>query len=640
MAPNSNGRYRRDIDGLRAIAVVPVLLFHAHVAPFSGGFVGVDVFFVISGYLISGILAREMERGEFSVTRFYERRARRILPALFAMIAFVLVTASWLYLPGDFEGVPRSALMTLAFLPNIWFFTQTGYFGGGADTMPLLHCWSLGVEEQFYIGFPLLLWLIARYAPRSRIIIVAAVALISFAWAWWTQYDGDGFAFYLLPPRAWELFAGALLAIGAVPELRSRRTRELLSLAGLVLIGYAVFGYDRQTPFPGLTAILPVAGSMALLHCAPGTLTGRVLSLRPLVAIGLISYSLYLWHWPLVVFAEYVHDAPLSGFWSAGMIAASLFVGWASWRFIERPFRNPTRVSRQRIFALSGAGMAILASGAAAMLPLGGWEARFSSDVARMASAKGDVSPVRDLCLGGRTGGDDPACTFGPAPAAPTALLWGDSHGVELAWVLGQAMARHGGTLMERTSGSCPPIVGYAQPNQPACPRFNANVMAMLSRTPSIRRVYLAGFWASSMYHRPDMVAMIDATVARIQAAGKRVTIIGPVPPQPFNVPRHLARLAVSNSLEKAHGESAAAYSDATSWFTANYPRWRAAGATIIDPADVLVAKGQTRIIANGVPLYFDSHHLSIAGARAVLTSATALDRSNINDSRVTRRTP
>jgi len=632
MIPNSNGSYRRDIDGLRAIAVLPVLLFHAHVAPFSGGFVGVDVFFVISGYLISGIIAREMERGEFSMTRFYERRARRILPALFAMIAFVLVAASWLYLPGDFEGVPRSALMTLAFLPNIWFFTQTGYFGGSADTMPLLHCWSLGVEEQFYIGFPLLLWLIARYAPRSRMTIVAGVALISFLWAWWTQDDGDGFAFYLLPPRAWELFAGALLAIGAIPELRSRGTRELLSLAGLAFIGYAVFAYDRQTPFPGLSAILPVAGSMALLHCAPGTLTGRVLSMRLPVAIGLISYSLYLWHWPLVVFAEYVHDAPLSGIWSAGVIAASLFVGWASWRYVERPFRNPTRISRKRIFAFSGAGMAILASSAAAMVPFGGWEGRFSSDVARLVAAKDDVSPVRNACLGGRIGGDDPACTFGPSPAAPTALLWGDSHGVELAWVLGQAMARHGGTLMQRTSGSCPPVMGYAQPNQPTCPRFNATVIATLSHTPSIRQVYLAGFWASSLYQRPDMVAMIDATVARIQAAGKRVTIIGPVPPQPFNVPRHLARLVTSNSLAKAHGESAAAYSAATSWFTANYPRWRAAGVTIIDPADSLLAQGETRIIDDGVPLYFDSHHLSIAGARRVLASAGALDRSNIDE--------
>ena len=612
------GGYRRDIDGLRSLAIMPVLLFHARVPGFSGGFVGVDIFFVISGFLIAGIIAREIDAREFSLIRFYERRARRILPALFAMIAFVLLGASWLYLPGDFENVPRSALMALAFLSNVWFFATTGYFAGGAETMPLLHCWSLGVEEQFYIGFPLLLWLIAKYQPRRRVMIVASVALISFIWAWWKQTDSDGFAFYMLPPRGWELCAGALLALGGVPELRHKGLREALALAGIGLIAFAVFTYDRHTPFPGTTAIPPVLGSALLLHCAPGTLAGRLLSMRLPVAIGLISYSLYLWHWPFIVFTEYARDEKLYGLWSIGVIAAALLGAWASWRFIERPFRNPQRFDRRRIFAVSAAGMAALGLAATVMLPLGGWERRFAPEVVKLASGKQDFSPRRTACLAHVVGGEQPACTYG-AKVPPSAMLWGDSHGVELAWLLGQEMAGHGGALMQRTSGSCPPILEYAEANDPVCPKINAEVIERLERTPSIGKVYLTAIWESSAMRVPATIAKIDATIARIRAAGKIVVIIGPVPKQTFTVPRHLARLAAQGRLADAHGTSTAGYVRDSFWFTANYPRWQAQGITILDPARALVSGGETRIMMGGKPLYFDSHHLSLAGARAVL---------------------
>jgi peptidoglycan/LPS O-acetylase OafA/YrhL len=612
------GGYRRDIDGLRSLAILPVLLFHANIPGFSGGFVGVDIFFVISGFLIAGIIAREIDARNFSLVRFYERRARRILPALFAMIAFVLLGASWLYLPGDFESVPRSALMALAFLANVWFFAKTGYFAGGAETMPLLHCWSLGVEEQFYIGFPLLLWLIARYVPRGRVIIVAAAALVSLAWALWTQANGDGFAFYMLPPRAWELFAGALLALGAVPEIRQKALREALAMAGIGLIAFAVFTYDRHTLFPGMTAIPPVLGSALLLHCAPGTVAGRLLSMRLPVAIGLISYSLYLWHWPLIVFTEYARDERLSGLWSIGVIAAALLAAWTSWRFIERPFRNPQSFDRRRIFAGSVAGMAGLGLVAAAMLPLGGWESRFAPEVVRLAAAKQDFSPRREDCLAHVIGGDRPECTFGAA-VAPSAMLWGDSHGVELAWLLGQEMARNGESLMQRTSGSCPPVLGYAKPDDPVCPQINAEVIERIEHTPSLRKVYLAAFWDNGVLDAPGTIAKLDATIARIRAAGKSVTIIGPVPPQPFNVPRRLAGLAAQGRLAEALGTSAASHAQSSAWLTAHYPRWQAQGITILDPARALVSGGETRIISDGKPLYFDSHHLSLAGARAVL---------------------
>lgn len=621
MVPQAS--YRRDIDGLRALAVLPVLLYHAHVPGFSGGFVGVDVFFVISGFLITGIIAREIDRGSFSILSFYERRARRILPALFVVLAAVLAAASWLYLPGDFENVPPSALMALLFLANLWFVLNTGYFAGGSETMPLLHCWSLGVEEQFYIGFPVLLLLVARYAPRWRAAVIAGVALFSFALAWATQANGDGFAFYLLPARAWELFVGALLALGALPAVRWRLFRETIAFVGIVAIVGAAMLYDSQTVFPGVAALAPVIGAAMLIHCAPGTLAGRFLSLKPAVWIGLISYSLYLWHWPIIVFAEYAQGDPLSGWQRVLAIAGSVALAWISWRFVERPFRSPGRFSRQRIFALSGASMAAVGAVSLGLITLGGWPGRFPPQTMHFAAAKHDVSPRRSACLSNEIGGDRPDCTLG-AHVEPQALLWGDSHGVEIAWAMGERMAQEGGAVIQRTRGSCPPVLGYDVARDPGCVRFNRAVMREIETQTSLRTVYLAAFWAGGAYDQPGMIAKIDATIARLQAADRQVVVIGPVPSQPFNVPRALARAAARGDEGKVMGRTRQSYEKESLWFRRNFTHWRAQGVTIMDPATALVGESRTRIVANGEPLYFDSHHLSITGARAVLAAARA----------------
>lgn len=613
--------YRRDIDGLRAFAILPVLAFHAKLPGFSGGFVGVDVFFVISGFLITAIIAREIDAGQFSLLRFYERRARRILPALLVMIAAVLVLAAWLYLPADFAAVPRSALMTLGFLANVWFFTQTGYFGGPADAMPLLHCWSLAVEEQFYVAFPAVLWLCAKFAPRQRLTIIAVLALASFALAVSKQADTDGFAFYLLPARAWELLAGSMLALLAQPQPDSRPLPQSLALVGLALIVWPVFAYGRTTVFPGVTALAPVLGTVMLIRFAPGTVVGRMLSLPLLVGVGLISYSLYLWHWPLIVFAEYVSNAPLVGARQAVVIAASFVLAWASWRYIERPFRNAQRFSRRRIFTLSAVGMGVIAATAVAVLPLGGWPARFPAQVTRMAEAVNDISPKRGACILDSAGGDRPDCVLGAA-TSPTAALWGDSHGVELAFALGEKLERSGGAIVQRTRASCPPVVGYTVASDPGCRQSNANTLQHLLASHNIKRVYLVAFWASPAYRQPGMIRMIDDTISRLQAAGKQVVLIGPVPRQPFDVPRHLAHATARGTLASARGTNLAKYRDETSWLTSQYPRWTSRNVAIIDPLAALGTGDHSRLSIGGKPAYFDSHHLSLTGARAVIASA------------------
>ncbi|MFZ1743075.1 MAG: acyltransferase family protein [Pontixanthobacter sp.] len=617
--PQARPAYRPDIDGLRALAVVPVLLFHAHVAGFGGGFVGVDIFFVISGYLITGIIAREINAGSFSIINFYERRARRILPALFAVVAFVLIAGSWLYLPGDFEGVPRSALAALGFLANVWFFMQAGYFQTAAETMPLLHTWSLGVEEQFYIGFPLMLMVIAKFAPRLRLASVVALALISFIWAVTKQANSDGFAFYLLPPRAWELMVGALLALGAIPPVRNRILSELLGLTGLAAIVAATLLYSKGTIFPGIAALPPVLGAALLIHCGPQTIVSRMLAMKAPVAIGLVSYSLYLWHWPLIVLSEYAQDEKLSPLQSAAFIALSFAIAWLSWRFIEGPFRNHRSFNRKRIFAWSGVGMAALSGAAVALVSLGGWPARFPDQAVHYANAVHDVSPVRDACLNDEIGPDRPRCNLG-ANVAPTAILWGDSHGVELAWVLGEKLKAKGQSLAQRTHASCAPALGYEAPRDPACAAFNQAVLDELEANANLKTVYLAAFWASENYSQTGVAPILDQTIARLRKAGKAVVLIGPIPPQKFEVPRRLAMRGPDTETA-----SRASYAAKTHWLTQHYPAWAKQGVSIIDPARYMVQGDKTVIVADGHPLYFDSHHLSLAGAKRVLAEESEL---------------
>ncbi|WP_325232104.1 acyltransferase family protein [Sphingobium sp.] len=609
-------RHRRDIDGLRALAILPVLLFHAHVPGFSGGYVGVDIFFVISGYLITGIIAREVDEGRFSLARFYERRFRRILPALTLMMLAVLGAAAWLYLPGDLEGVPKSALAATAFASNLWFFADTGYFAGGADTKPLLHTWSLAVEEQFYIGFPILLMLLAHLAPHRRTALVATIAAGSLVLCIAMQRDATGFAFYLPPTRAWELLAGALLALGAVAEARARWLREAISWTGVTAIAIAVATYDRGTLFPGMAALLPVAGTAALLHGAPGTSVGRLLALPPLVGIGLLSYSLYLWHWPLIVFTEYATDLPLEGWTRVAVVAAAFLAAFLSWRFVERPFRDPRRVSARAIFTLTAAATVLLCALSLALIAAGPWPSRFAPAVLAQIAGRQDISPARERCHDNFVRGAAP-CILG-ADAPPDALLWGDSHGVELAYALAERARREGRSLIQRTASSCPPVLDH-EATDARCAAANRAAFAAIRADPRIRRVYLAAFWGNGDFDNPAFVARLDRTIAALRAEGRDVTIIGPVPPQPFDVPRRLAHLARTGATQGATGVARATVEAHTRRLRTLFAAWQARGVAYIDPIAALCSPSRCAIERDGRPLYFDTHHLSVAGARLVI---------------------
>ncbi len=619
-----NTAYRKDIDGLRAIAILPVLFFHSGIGLFSGGYVGVDVFFVISGFLIAGIIAREIDGGRFSIIRFYERRARRIMPALIAVMAVILIAACYLFLPADFAKVSQSTLLTTLFISNVGFFLETGYFANSAETVPLLHTWSLAVEEQFYLGFPILLILIARFAAHWRTAILLGIGILSFVTAVMTQDSGSGFAFYLLPPRAWELFVGALLATAALPIIRSLMLREAVAFAGIAAIAYAAFFYTKTTVFPGVSALLPVFGAAALIYCAPGTVTGRILETPLMVGIGLISYSLYLWHWPLIVFAEYRSGIPLTGYSSVAIIGISVCAAYLSWRFIERPFRSNTRFDRRFIFVSAGAATATIATAALAMMMAQGWPSRFSERTLRIANAVSDISPVRTSCITSEIGGARPRCTLG-APVEPTSLLWGDSHGVELAWAVSEQMAKRGAALMQRTRSTCPPILGYASPKDPGCAVFNRNVLSLIEANPNLKTVILSAFWANDGYSSRKNVDDLDVTIRTLLALNRQVVLVGPVPKQAFDVPRHLAHILQKGEPTDSVGISKEAFLAQSVWITASFPRWRALGITIVEPANTLCNQKRCTVIREETPLYFDPHHLSLSGARLVVAANAAL---------------
>jgi len=395
-------KYRPDIDGLRAVAVLSVIAYHLGVFHMSGGFVGVDVFFVISGYLISAIVFSEIASGRFSVLGFYERRIRRIFPALFCMLIVFSAVGSFYLLPTEFVDYGKSLLSATTSVSNFYFWQHSGYFDAPTSS-PLLHTWSLAVEEQFYILFPICLVIVRRFFPTRLRLGVLVLFILSLAASAVTVAYNRSTAFYMPYTRAWELLLGTMLSLGMFPRLHNAVLRNIATLAGVSLILFSVFKFTQETRFPGLAALAPCVGSMLIIGAGEfgPSLVGRVLAWRPVVFVGLISYSLYLWHWPIIV----LHAAGLSinvndvlphswvtrlpGFRFDVIIeaVAPFVIATLSWRFVERPFRSrPLRISRKPLFALSAATMVALIAFSSTVIFAHGFTGRFSAQSVKIAS--------------------------------------------------------------------------------------------------------------------------------------------------------------------------------------------------------------------------------------------------------------
>lgn len=357
--------YRPEIDGLRAIAVLPVILYHAGIPGFSGGFVGVDVFFVISGYLITSIILDEYENGGFSFVGFYERRARRILPPLFLVSFACIPFAVYCLSPHDLEEFAKSLLSVCGFVSNVFFWSQSGYFDGPTELKPLIHTWSLAVEEQFYLIFPIALLLLLKLGRRRAIALFVATAILSFALAVWGSRNAPSATFYLLPARYWELLIGALLPLCRIEAEAWRLPRplvEILALLGLALIAIPIFTY-HNIPYPGVYTLPPTLGTaLAIVFLRSDTVSGRIVATRVLVGVGLISYSAYLWHQPVFAFARLgaIYEANIPVF--VGLSALSLLLAYLTYVLIERPVRDRKRITRNEVFAYCGVASAGLAA--------------------------------------------------------------------------------------------------------------------------------------------------------------------------------------------------------------------------------------------------------------------------------------
>jgi len=532
-------RYRAEIDGLRALAVLPVVLYHAQFPGFSGGFVGVDVFFVISGFLITGILLSDMEAGTYSVSGFYERRIRRIMPSLLVVLLFVVVAAPFSLLPSELSRLGEDLLGALLFVANIVFWLDSGYFSSGSEAKPLLHTWSLGIEEQFYIFAPVIFLLLTRHARRHLTWLLAAALAASLLACVLLTRSNASTAFFLLPTRAWELLAGALLAVAVRTESGAvrlgARFNQALALAGLMLVVLPVFFYSKATSFPGYAALAPVAGAVLVIAYGEGTLVGRMLSSRAVVFVGLLSYSLYLWHWPLVVFFRNAGWL-ISWTGSVAVVSASLFLAWLTWRYVERPTRDRALFPSRSLLIWIALGSVIVVLSAVIYRTSDGWSSRVSEQTRRMDQARFDTSPSRDKChirAGIRT--PDAFCTLGQGDLH--VALWGDSHGVELA----QALSERGMRVTSVTYSACrPALVDLAESSRNDCSEQNRITMEGLLGDSSLAAIVLVANYSGKVSRLDGLLQVAD----RLQSAGKRVVIVGPTPSLKgrADLPTYLAR--------------------------------------------------------------------------------------------------
>lgn len=562
-------KYRAEIDGLRALAVLPVILFHAGFEWFKGGYVGVDVFFVISGYLITTIIISEMAEGKFSIINFYERRARRILPALFFVMAVCIPFAWYFMLPSQLKGFGDSLISVALFISNIHFWLGSGYFAIGQAENPLLHTWSLAVEEQFYIFFPLFLLIFWKLGLRRLIILLLIIFLISFSIANWASFFGwhqkiASGGFFLIPTRAWELLIGSFCAI----YLRFHGNKiggiygELLSFIGLILIIVSIVLYDRTTPFPSLYTLVPVLGTGFLILSTSDTYVQKLLKLKMIVGLGLISYSAYLWHQPVFAFGHII-GIPTSSLLYLALILLSLFLAYISWRFIEKPFRSRSTMSKKVIFTFSALGILLFVSIGILFSSFNGFADRSPSYVEiKQESYWPDTYNRTHECL--NLYGGDQYCLISDIQRQPTHLLLGDSHANHFYFGLKKALSE--GTdknLLMTGAGGCPPLIGidmgysYLHGSDLKCyKRTNAHFLNLLNNY-KIEHVYLAfneeGLFDNKILPK-DLLGQFDFRANRYEAVkgalirtlefyeeqGIAVTIIEDLPDSTFD--KHFIR--------------------------------------------------------------------------------------------------
>ncbi len=547
-------KYRPDIDGLRAVAVLLVLAYHVGIYRLRGGFVGVDVFFVISGYLISSIILSDLDSSRFSIVSFYERRVRRIFPALFVMLFVTAVLAYKFFLPSEFVDFGKSLLASTFSFSNLYFLHQSGYFDAPAAMKPLLHTWSLAVEEQFYVFLPLFLLGTRKFFPSKQRLIIIFVAILSFSVSAVGAFRNHDATFYLAHTRAWELLLGTLLAMDFFPAITGTVWRNVVSLCGATFILLAGLLFNSATPFPGAAALLPCVGAALIIAAGKSgkTVVGQVLSSRPVVFVGMISYSLYLWHWPLIVFqgADGLLIQGLSPkLTKLVVIAASFVLGTLSWRFVEQPFRaRRFGISRANIFRLASAAAIVLLIVGIGILATNGFPSRYPEDAVKVASflentdAKTDVQYRVGACF--LTSKDTfkdfkPSVCLQESSRMRNDLLIGDSHAAQLWFGLSSVFTDV--NLMQATASGCKPTLDQSGSVEPKCSQLMEYIFSDYLKTHHVDTLIIAARWDSG-----DLTPL-QHTLAWAHSQGMEVVLFGPIVQYDSALPRLLAMSIRSN---------------------------------------------------------------------------------------------
>lgn len=524
--------YRREIDGLRALAVLPVILFHAGFETFSGGFVGVDVFFVISGYLITTIILAELEQGKFSIVNFYERRARRILPALF-LVMLVCIPFAWFWLlPSDMKDFSKSLVAVSVFASNILFWRESGYFDTAAELKPLLHTWSLAVEEQYYVLFPLFLMLFWKLGKRWILVTLAVVFFVSLAVAQWAAYAKPAAAFYLLPTRGWELLIGAFAAFYLLQANRKEFGKGLSELGGwlgVALILYAVFAYSKATPFPGFYALAPTLGTaLIILFATQSTTVGKLVGNKAFVGIGLISYSAYLWHQPLFSFARHLSVVEPSKISFGFLAIASVVLAYFTWRYVERLFRLKNSFTQIQIFKSVVFGLFVFI-----FVGVIGWRGNLHNDTKAIDYQWG-FKVRQHECFLHNVDDYEHAQTCFTTGGNRNVLLWGDSHAASLFPGLDKFADDNSFSLSYLTQSGCPPLHQIETLlHRKNCNEVNQRIIESLS-TKNYDTIILHAAWIHPHYPmtQQSLEKKLDSILKIIKSKSprSRLVVISNVP--------------------------------------------------------------------------------------------------------------
>lgn len=612
-------KFRKDIEGLRAFAILPILLFHAGFESLPGGFVGVDVFFVISGFLITSIIKKEMECSSFSILSFYRKRVLRILPALLVTLILSLFVGSFLLLPTEFTNMTNSAVAAVLFSSNFYFLFNADYFAASAEATPLIHTWSLAVEEQFYIFFPLILMLLHAFYRKYKVYLIAIVVILSFVFSIVLSFFSTEATFYMFPSRAWELGVGALIALNFYPKASVKRSNQL-SIFGIALLLLSFFYLESSSFFPAPLAIVPVFATALVVCYASGTFVDNFLSISFFRWIGKISYSLYLCHWPIITFYRLETGFYLDNLESTLLILTCIAVAALSYYLIEKPiidrFRNSTKASNRIVI---GSGITAIVASLCFVIfffPAINNSNDYSSEVVHVASYI-DYRDTNDykkqfrkgLCFKGQT--DDPSVNYDCLQVSEdkeNIIVMGDSHAAHFWKAISNRFSD--ANVIQATASGCRPLINAIGSKR--CTELMEVVFKDVIPNNNIDGVFLSGRWKSS-----ELEALIQTVDYLKQYIISEIYVIGPTVEYDGDFPSILARAILSKTEDYTEEFRVLERESLDIYFS---EKFKELGLNYISLHEIMCKdNGCIKFDTDGNPYQFDYGHLTLNASTEVV---------------------